>query len=58
MKYFIRGYLIFDVNGHIFFKYSSANRDYNLMPGSAYLYAWHILWGWRAIKIRQANKYF
>jgi len=58
MKYFIRGYLFFDVNGHIFFKYSSAARDYELIPGSAHLLGWHIWWGWRAIKIRQFDIYY
>jgi hypothetical protein len=52
MKYLIRGYFVFKVNGRMFLKYSSANNAYESIQGSAYLYAWHIWKGWHAIKIR------
>jgi hypothetical protein len=52
MKYTLRGYLLFDVNGRWFVTYGAANRAYLAEFGDAHLHAWHCIKGWRGIKLK------
>lgn len=43
----LRGYLLFRVNGRIFFSYGAANRAAKLLAGTVWFDGFHILKGWR-----------
>ena len=50
----LRGYVLFEVNGHRFYRYNTALAKKNATDGTVLFKGWHLFKGWRVFFFRYA----